>query len=80
MEKVIDISNGFSPVKMFNQMKVGDIYKIPYDDSRHNGIKSEAARRNRDARLMGKLKGRIDLIYRVSTAEYPGYTSVIKLK
>lgn len=32
--------------KLFDKMKVGDIYKVPYNKSRHVGIKSEAARRN----------------------------------
>lgn len=61
-------------------MKIGDIYKVPYDKSRHVGIKSEAARRNRDARLTNKLKSNIDLMFRVSETVNPGYTSIIRLK
>lgn len=80
MVKEIVIDESYKTVNLFDSMKVGDIYKVPYDKSRHTGIKSEAARRNRDARLRKELKSKIDLKYRVSEAEHPGYTSIIRLK
>ena len=80
MVKEIVIDESYQTTKEFDAMKVGDIYNIPYDESRHIGIKSEAARRNREARLTNKLKAKIDLMFRVSKTEYTGYTSVIRLK
>jgi len=80
MVKEIVIDESYQTTKVFDAMKVGDIYNIPYDKSRHIGIKSEAARRNREARLTNKLKAKIDLMFRVSKTEYTGYTSVIRLK
>lgn len=80
MEKEIVIDENYQTTKLFDNIKVGDIFKVPFDESRHSGIKSEAARRNRDERLEKKLKGRIDLRYRVSKAVYPGFTSIIRLK
>lgn len=80
MVKEIVIDESYQTTKVFDAMKVGDIYNIPYDKSRHIGIKSEAARRNREARLTNKLKAKIDLMFRVSKIEYTGYTSVIRLK
>lgn len=56
MVKEIVIDESYQTTKVFDAMKVGDIYNIPYDESRHIGIKSEAARRNREARLTNKLK------------------------
>lgn len=80
MEKEIVIDEGYKTVNLFDSMRVGDIYKVPFDKSRHSGIKSEAARRNRDARLKKKLKSKIDLMFRVSEMENPGFTSIIRLK
>ena len=47
MEKEIIIDENYKTTSLFDRMKVGDIYKVPYDPSRHNGIKSEASRRNK---------------------------------
>lgn len=80
MEKEIVVDESYQTRKLFDKMKVGDIYKVPYDKSRHTGIKSESARRNRDARLTKKLKSKIDLMFRVSKTANPGYTSIIRLK
>lgn len=80
MEKEIVVDEKYQTSKLFDKMKIGDIYKVPYDKSRHVGIKSEAARRNRDARLTNKLKSNIDLMFRVSETVNPGYTSIIRLK
>ena len=56
------------------------LYKVPYDKKRHNGIKLEASRRNRDLRLTGVLKNKMDVKYRVSATEYPGFSAIICLK
>ena len=45
-----------------------------------NGIKLEASRRNRDLRLIGTLKNKMDVKYRVSATEYPGFSAIICLK
>ena len=74
MEKEIVIDENYRTTKVFDEMRVGDV------DSRHSGIKSEAARRNKVARLTKKLKGKIDLMYRVSKEEHPGFSSIIRLK
>lgn len=80
MEKEIIVDEKYRTTKLFDMMKVGDIYKVPFDESRHTGIKSEAVRRNREARLVNKLKANMDLMFRVSKTEHPGYTSIIRLK
>lgn len=80
MIKEITIDENYRTSELFGKMKVGDIYKVPYDKSRHTGIKTEASRRNREARLTGELKSKIDLKYRVSEMEYPGFTTIIRLK
>lgn len=74
------IDESYRTATLFDSMKKGDIYMVPYDKSRHSGIKTEAARRNREGRLTGTLKSKIDLMFRVSEAEHPGYTTVIRLK
>ena len=80
MEKEIVIDENYRTTKVFDEMRVGDVVKVPYSDSRHSGIKSEAARRNKVARLTKKMKGKIDLMYRVSKEEHPGFSSIIRLK
>lgn len=80
MEKEIVIDKSYQTTKLFDSMKVGDILKIPFDKRRHSGIKTEAARRNRDARLTKELKGRLDIRYRVSEIEHPGFTSIMRVK
>ena len=80
MEKEIVVDEKYQTRKLFDEINVGDIYKVPYDKSRHVGIRSEAARRNLDARLTNKLKSNIDLMFRVSETANPGYTSIIRLK
>lgn len=80
MEKEIKVDDSYTIVGMFDRMHVGDLCKVPYDKSRHSGIKTEAARRNRDARLTGELQNQLDIKFRVSEAKCPGFTSVIRLK
>ena len=55
MVKEIEVNESYQTVRLFDVMKKGDIYKVPYDKKRHNGIKLEASRRNRDLRLIGVL-------------------------
>ena len=80
MIREIVIDENYQTVRLFDSIEKGDIYKAPYDKKRHNGIKLEASRRNRDLRLMGKLKNKMDVKYRVSAIEYPGYTSIMCIK
>lgn len=80
MIKEIVIDESYRTASLFDSMRKGDVYKVPYDKSRNNGIRTEAARRNREARLTGELKSKMDLKYRVSEMEYPGYTAIIRLK
>lgn len=56
MVREITVDENYQTVRLFDEMKKGDIYKVPYDRKRHNGIKLEASRRNRDLRLIGTLK------------------------
>ena len=80
MIKEITVDENYQTVRLFDAMKKGDIYKVPYDKKRHNGIKLEASRRNRDLRLLGILKNKMDAKYRVSATEYPGFSAIICLK
>ena len=80
MIREIVIDENYQTVRLFDSIEKGDIYKVPYDKKRHNGIKLEASRRNRDLRLMGKLKNKKDEKYRVSAIEYPGYTYIMCIK
>lgn len=80
MEKEIKVDENYQTTKLFDEMKIGDIYKVPFDKSRHSGIKAEASRRNKNARLLKRLRGKIDIMYRVSETENPGFTSIIRIK
>mgnify|MGYP005613401889 FL=1 len=80
MVREITVDENYKTVRLFDEMKKGDIYKVPYDKKRHNGIKLEASRRNRDLRLIGVLKKKMDVKLRVSATEYPGFTAIICLK
>ena len=80
MVREISIDENYKTVRLFDEMKKGDIYKVPYDEKRHLGIRLEATRRNKEARLLGIIKSRLDIRYRVSSKEYPGYTAIICLK
>ena len=80
MIKEISVDENYQTVRLFDNIKKGDIYKVPYTKKRHSGIKSEASRRNRDLRLTGVLKNKMDVKYRVSATEYPGFSTIICLK
>lgn len=49
MEKIIEITEDYTTTGVFDRMEVGDVVKIPYEKSRHNGVRTEASRRNRYA-------------------------------
>lgn len=80
MIKEVEINEGFQPTKVFDGLRVGDMIKIPYDKGRHASIRSIASRKNRDERLMKNLKGKMDRMYAVSKEEFPGYTTILKIK
>ena len=80
MIKEIVIDENYTSVGLFGQMKPGDIFKVPFDSSRHCAILSEASRQNRYARIRGELKSKIDMKFRVSSRENPGFTTIIRLK
>ena len=80
MVREIIVDENYQTVSLFNAMKKGDIYKVPYNKKRHNGIRQEAVRRNHDLRLTGVLKSKMDVKYRVSATEYPGFSAIICLK
>ena len=80
MEKIIEITEDDTTTGGFDRMEVGDVVKIPYEKSRHNGVRTEASRRNRYARLTKELQGRMDLKFRVSEVVCPGYTTVLRIK
>lgn len=42
MIKEIKVDENYQTTKLFDSIKVGDIYRIPFEDSRHTGIKMEA--------------------------------------
>lgn len=39
MIKEIKVDENYQTTKLFDSIKVGDIYRIPFEDSRHTGIK-----------------------------------------
>ena len=80
MIKEIVIDENYRTAPLFDEMKKGDIYKVPYEKSRSNGIRVEASRRNREARLIGELKSNMDLKFRVSELENPGFTTIFRIK
>lgn len=80
MIKEIVIDKNYTSIGLFRQMKPGDIFKVPFEPSRHCTLQSEASRQNRYARLTGELQSKLDLKFRVSETEYPGFTTIIRLK
>ena len=80
MIKEIVIDKNYTSTGLFRQMKPGDIFKVPFEPSRHCTLQSEASRQNRYARLTGELQSKLDLKFRVSETEYPGFTTIIRLK
>lgn len=42
MIKEVLINDDYRVVDIFDNIKVGDIYKVPYDESRYNSIRLKA--------------------------------------
>lgn len=80
MIKEVEINESFQPTRVFDGLEVGDMIKIPYEEGRHASLRSIASRKNRDERLMKNLKGKMDRMYCVSKEEFPGYTTIMKIK
>lgn len=80
MIREIKIDENYQTVRVFDSMKVGDIVTVPFDESRYSGIKTEASRRNKYARLEKKLKCGMDKMFHVSKMEYPGYITIMRAK
>lgn len=80
MIKEIVIDENYSHVKLFAQMKKGDVYKVPFDQKRYNALRTEKTRQNQKARLTGELKNGMDVKFRVSATEYPGYITIFRIK
>lgn len=80
MIKEIMIDENYTHVGLFDSMKKGDVYKVTFEKKRYNGIRAEASRRNSTGRLLGELKTSMDVKFRVSATEYPGYISIICIK
>lgn len=78
-EKIV-IDENYTHTGLFERMRKGDVFLVPYEEGRHNGIKQEAARQNAKLRLTGKLKGKTDIKYRVSKTENEGYTTIACIK
>lgn len=78
MRKTIEIDENFKPVNILDDMKKGDEVMIPYELNRMNAIKTAAARKNRDYRLMNR-KSMIDIAYRVSKVANEGYITVKRM-
>lgn len=78
MEKIVE--KEITIEKMFESMKAGDIYKVPYEKSRHNAIRAECSRQHRYARERGVKVTSLTPVFRVSARENKGYTTIIKLR
>ena len=64
-EKIV-IDENYTHTGLFERMRKGDVFLVPYEEGRHNGIKQEAAR--------------TDIKYRVSKTENEGYTTIACIK
>lgn len=80
MIREIRINEPYQPVRIFDSMRAGDIVKVPYEKGRYDGLRTEASRRNKYARLEKKLKNKMDIMFRVSIVLYPGYITIMRVK
>lgn len=80
MIRTYEIDENYKTVKVFDEIEKGDVALIPFDKKRHLGLRLEACRRNKDLRLIGVLKSKMDVRYRVSYKEYPGFSAVFCIK
>ena len=60
MIKEIVIDENYTHVGLFDSMKKGDVYKVPFEKKRYNGIRAESSRNNK-GRLLGELKTAMDV-------------------
>lgn len=80
MEKVIKFKDGYTIERMFEDMGIGDIVKVPYEKSKHSAIKAEQARQHKYAKNRGVKITSLDPMFRVSGRENKGFTTVIRIK
>lgn len=74
------VSDSLTIKELFDSIPVGWTWCVSYDSRKTASMRTEAARRNREARLTGELKTKLDIKYRVSASSYPGQTALIRLK
>lgn len=79
----VKIDEKYSTVGVFDMLESGnpgDVAKVPYEESRHTGIKQESQRRNMKARLLGEIgEGRECLKYKVYAAGNDRMTMIFRL-
>lgn len=79
----VKIDEKYSTVGVFDMLEAGnpgDVAKVPYEESRHTGIKQESQRRNMKARLLGEIgEGRECLKYKVYAAGNDDTTMIFRL-
>lgn len=80
MIKEIVIDENYSHVGLFEQMKKGDIFKVPFEKKRYNALRTEKTRQNQKARLTGELKNEMDVKFRISSTVNPGYITICRIK
>jgi hypothetical protein len=80
MIREIKIGEAYQTVRVFDSMRSGDIVKVPYEKGRYDVMRTEASQRNKYARLEGKLKNKMDIMFRVSIVQYPGYITIMRVK
>ena len=65
---------------MLEAGKPGDVAKVPFDESRHTGIKQESQRRNMKARLLSEIgEGRECLKFKVYASGNDQMTMIFRL-
>ena len=79
----VKIDENYSTVGVFDMLEAGnpgDVMKVPYEESRHTGIKMESQRRNMKARLLGEIgEGRECLKFKVYSAGNDRMTMIFRL-
>ena len=79
----VKIDENYSTVGVFDMLEAGspgDVAKVPFDESRHTGIKMESQRRNMKARLLGEIgEGRECLKFKVYSAGNDRMTMIFRL-
>lgn len=79
----VKIDENYSTVGVFDMLEAGspgDVAKVPFDESRHTGIRQESHRRNMKARLLGEIgEGRECLKFKVYAAGNDRMTMIFRL-